>query len=303
MYGAADNGVSRTITDGIVTPSSLAFDKDGNLYVVNYYGNPEGITHGTNLGYIAVFAPGEGHPFLTIRKGIHAWNYSLAFDASENLYAESGCPNHNDPVSVYAHGNGSLMRTISQGVYFPCAIALDASGNLYVANLGSNTVSIFTQGGSQPSRTITDGVNRPNALAFDASGDLFVTNSYGGNDRRWGSVTIYPPGGSLPLRKITRGLNSGAPPYGSVLGPDGQLYVVDSPTRIVVYPKGGKSPDRVITQGLDGPTSLAFDRSGNLFVANCCSNTVTEYAAGTNKLIRTIPPAKGHPIALAFGPP
>jgi sugar lactone lactonase YvrE len=298
VYGPESNDVLRTITDDVVTPSALAFDQDGNLYVVNYYGNPEGLTHGTDTGYIAVFASGAGHPVLTIRKGIHGWAYSLGFDESQNLYVASGCVNHNNPISEYAHGSSSLMRTISHGVYFPCAVALDASGNLYVANYGSSTVAVFPPGASQPSRTISAGLRAPNALALDPAGNLFVTNFVGGK-RYSGSVTVYRPGDAKPSLTITKKIVN---PSGSVLGPSGELYVIDyCCAKIVVFPKGGTTPDRAITRGIDGPTSVAFDKSGNLYVANL-NSTVTEYRAGTDKLIRTIPPAKGYPAALIFGP-
>lgn len=303
VYGRGSSDVLRTITHGIVTPEALAFDGDGNLYVADYNGNPQGITHGTDTGVITVYAPGASHPFRTIRKNVPGWRYSLGFDQSQNLYVAGGCDNHNDPIEVYAHGSGRLLRTIAQGLYYPCAIALDASGNLYVANFGSNSIAIFPPGGSQPSSTITAGIDRPDALALDGSGNLFVTNASGGHNRQAGSITVYPPGQSEPSRTITRGLDSGVGPTGSVLGPKGELYVIDSAWRIVVYPKGGSTPDHTITKGLDGATSLAFDKSGNLYVANCCSNTVTVYAAGTNNLIRTIPAVKGNPLALVFGPP
>jgi sugar lactone lactonase YvrE len=298
VYGSENNAVLRTITHGIVTPMALAFDRDGNLYVANYEGTPGGVN--TDNGAVTVYAPGAARPFLTIAEGIHGWNYSMGFDSAKNLYVASGCYNHNNPISVYAHGSASLLRTISKGVYYPCAITLDAPGNLYVANYGANSVAIFPSGGSTPSRIITNGLNYPDALALDESGKLFVTNWSGGHDRRWGSITVYPPEGVRPSRKITQGLDSGAGPYGSVLGPSGDLYVVDSATRILVYPNHGRQPSRRIERGLAAPSSLAFDRAGNLYVANLDSSTVTEYAVGTDRLIRTIPAVKGHPVALLF---
>jgi DNA-binding beta-propeller fold protein YncE len=184
-----------------------------------------------------------------------------------------------------------VLRTISQGVYFPCAVALDASGNLYVANYGSSTVAVFPPGGSQPSRTITAGLRNPSALALDPAGNLFVTNVNGGK-RYSGSVTVYRRGDAKPSLTITKELVN---PSGSALGPSGELYVVDlCCAKIVVFPKGSTTPDRAITRGIYGPSSIAFDKSGNLYVANL-NSTVTEYRAGTNKLIRTIPPAKGYP--------
>lgn len=49
-----------------------------------------------------------------------------------------------------------------------------------------------------------------------------------------------------------------------------------------------------------GPSALAFSGSGNLFVANNLSNTVTAYAPGSAKVLRTISQGLSYPDALAF---
>ena len=41
---------------------------------------------------------------------------------------------------------------------------------------------------------------------------------------------------------------------------------------------GNTRPELVITAGVDGPNDIAFDSSGDLWVANYSSNTVTEYS-------------------------
>ncbi|HEV3092006.1 MAG TPA: hypothetical protein VGX91_11270 [Candidatus Cybelea sp.] len=48
---------------------------------------------------------------------------------------------------------------------------------------------------------------------------------------------------------------------------------------VAIYASDGSSPERTITDGVASPTSLAFDRSGNLYVANASYpySTVTVY--------------------------
>ncbi len=63
---------------------------------------------------------------------------------------------------------------------------------------------------------------------------------------------------------------------------------------------------RTISQGVDVPEALAFDDSGNLYVANCgsClssgSDTVTVYAPGSMSLLRTISQGVSLPLVLRF---
>jgi sugar lactone lactonase YvrE len=298
VYAPGGSDVLRTITKGIASPSALAFDRAGNLYVANVYGNEGGSEVG---GAITVYAPGESKPFLSIVNGVHGANYSLGFDRAQNLYVASGCPYENAPITVYAHASKTLLRTISKGIAFPCALALDASDNLYVANVGSDDVAVYPPGGSTPARTIERGIDYPDGAAIDRLGNLFVTNARGGNGRTWGSVAVYPPGGIGPSRVITRGLTGGGGPGTPVLGPSDELTVVDSP-KIVVYASGSGKPILSIERGLHAPASPVYDRKGNLYVANQNTSTVVEYAAGTNTIIRTIPAVKAYPDALIFAP-
>jgi YVTN family beta-propeller protein len=65
--------------------------------------------------------------------------------AQQNLYvANSG----NNTVTVYAAGGTSVLRTISEGIAAPIALAFDNSANLYVANRGSSTITEYASGGS-----------------------------------------------------------------------------------------------------------------------------------------------------------
>jgi hypothetical protein len=63
-------------------------------------------------------------------------------------------------------------------------------------------------------------------------------------------------------------------------------------TNITMYAAGSDSPASVITQGIAGAASLAFDQSGNLYVANAGATnsdpgSITVYATGTYSLTRT----------------
>jgi sugar lactone lactonase YvrE len=71
----------------------------------------------------------------------------------------------------------------------PRGLAVDAKGDLWVANSGDNNVIAFTSGYKQiATDTITQGISNPTGVAFDPNGNLWVTN-YGAG----GSVTEYSP--------------------------------------------------------------------------------------------------------------
>src|SRR6476469_874555 len=127
-----------------------------------------------------------------------------------------------------------------------------AAGDLYVAASGSNAVVKFTPNGTGSGAA--SGLVNPGGLAFDAKGTLYVSQING------------------PIVKIVNGT---ATPFASgftnqsrlILAFDqyGYLFVADFEGDAItkIAPDGTKTP---FASGLDGPSGLAFDRFGNLFV-------------------------------------
>ena len=229
---------------------------------------------------VTVYAPGSAKPLRTISTSAHA----LAV-RSGNLYVAKA----NGVVlylRIYKNGK-TLIRIIKKGLRGPVAMAFGSSGNLFVANISGSNVTAYAPSSGTLLRTISNGVDNSRALGFDASGDLYV-----GNQR---SVTIYAPSMGRPLRTITfvHELLSLA------LDTSGDLYV-GTTHDVLVYAKIGTKLLRSVPAGF--AYALAFDGSGNLYVANELFNTVTVYAPNSDKLLQTISKGVTEPRALAFGP-
>ena len=71
---------------------------------------------------------------------------------------------------------------------------------------------------------------------------------------------------------------------------------------MTVYSSRSDLLRQTITAGVKDPRALAFDDTGNLYVANTGgANTVTVYAPGKTSVLRTISQGVNTPQALAFG--
>jgi sugar lactone lactonase YvrE len=187
----------RTITDGVDGPSQMVFDSRDALYVANL-GGP-----------VTIYNSGQSKPARTIGSAVN--NGSLAVDASDDIYVGT-CLFHCSPSSVVEYGpqGHKVLRTIKDGIRYPGSIALDPSGNLFVADGSLHKprncyVTAYASGATHPFETITDGVSAAGGVAFDAAGNLYIAN--GGawcRGPKYGSVTVYPPGQTTYANELTQ---------------------------------------------------------------------------------------------------
>ena len=174
------------------------------------------------------------------------------------------------------------------GLHGPQALAVDSSGNLYIANSDSNTVSKVLAGAITASATLS-GLSQPTALAFDSSGNLYVAN-FGNN-----TVSRFAPGATTA--GATLGGLSG--PTALAFDGKGNLYVASYNNNTVSEFAPGATAASMTLTGLVGPAALAFDSQGNLYVANYLGNSVSVFAPGTTTAGTTINMLSG-PTALAL---
>src|SRR5258708_6558242 len=76
---------------------------------------------------------------------------------------------------------GGVVSTLGSGFSYPTGVAVDASGDVFVADTSNSAVKeMVAVGGSIPaSRTILtlgSGFSNPTGVAVDASGDVFVAD-------------------------------------------------------------------------------------------------------------------------------
>jgi len=189
---------------------------------------------------------------------------------------------------------------LSTQLLYPFAAAIDANHNVWVSNLGETTVTRVTQDGSQ--FTSYDCCNGPEGLAIDQRGNVWVAN-FEGN-----SISEISGAGTV--------LSNGGYTSASLDDPDdiaidgvGTVWISNyrgasltelagsaaSVPGTALSPAGGLGSDA----GLVEAYSLAIDASGNLWVSNKGSNTLSQYFLtqfiGLAAPVRT--PQIGPPVA------
>lgn len=171
VFGAGANGNVAPIRNisgsntGLVSPSALALDRSGNLYVTN---SATVTGKGPTVTVYAAGANGNVSPIQTITGPNTLLDpVGIAVDSGLNIYVENDSSRSSKAglISVFAagaSGNVSPIRTITGSMtklVYPEGIALDSMGNIYVASDARSSTSILVfaagaNGNVEPIRTI-----------------------------------------------------------------------------------------------------------------------------------------------------
>jgi len=146
-------------------------------------------------------------------------------------------------------------------------MAADRAGNLYVANLSSNTVTKITPAGVATKCGET-GLS-PRGIAIDASGNIYTSNT-GDN-----TVTKITP--TCEFKKDF-GL-TGSSPFNLAIDQAGNIYTANYGSDNVskITPEGISTQDYVYLGAHTAPSGIATDQAGNLYVTNCGPHNIENF--------------------------
>jgi len=302
-------------------PQGVAVDTNFNVYIADTLNNVvrKISTNGTISNYAGNGGAGSsGDGSAATSAQLHG-PQGLALDASGNLYiadtmnakvrkvsaggvittvAGSGTPG--------SGGDGSAAA--SAQLNLPIGVAVDSSGNVYIADFGNSRVrkvaasggAIGTVAGNGSAGYSGDGglavkaqLNGPQGVAVDAAGNLYIADTENNAIREVTPAGLIATvaGDGLAGYSGDGGQATSAQvgnPVGVAVDAAGNIFTVDASNRVrQVYPNGliatiagngsrGYSGDGgLATQAqLNSPSAIALGSNGNLYVADMANNAV-----------------------------
>jgi trimeric autotransporter adhesin len=322
--GYAGDGAAANVA-GLDEPWSIALDSSGNVY----FTEPEDgrvreitIANGkinTVAGNGVLGFSGDGGAATSAMLHLP---YGLAIDSSANLYIGDTLNNRlrkvtGTNISTIA-GNGVLsyagdggLATAAQ-MNTPEAVAVDASGNLYIADTVNNVVRQIstkgvittiagngTAGFSGDNGAATSAMlNAPQGVAVDSSGNVYVADTANARVRKISGGTITTVAGSGTQGYAGDGsaatsamLNT---PVGLAFDKSGNLYIADVDNSVVRRVSPGGTISTVAGNGsqgytgnagpataamLNGPQGVTVDSSGNLYISDTLNGVIREVSS------------------------
>jgi len=275
-------------------PQGAVVDANGNVYIADKINNS--IRKITTSGVVSTFATGFSSP------------NGLAIDASGNIYVADES-NHKikkvtsgGTVTTLAGSSAGMTNATGTSAQFnsPSGVAVDASGNVYVADRSNNLIRKITSAGvvttfaGSGSLGNTNGTGTaatfasPTGLAIDANDNIYVTDYSNHSIRKITSssvvTTLAGPVGTTGTWGTTNGTGTSARfnyPYHVVIDSDENLYVSDynnhkirkitSSGVVTTYAGSGTagSANGIGTAAtFDNPKGLAIDANDNIYVAD-----------------------------------
>ncbi len=170
--------------------------------------------------------------------------------------------NSGSPVSGY----GGPFK-LGSGFNHPLGVAVDAAGNVYVADTFDNMVKKIPANGGAVVKL--DSLGQPGSVAVDAAGNVYVPDvtNY--------AITMIPAAGGAPVT-FGSGFNLAS---GIAVDSKGNVYYSDAASAVKMIPAGGGATV-TFAMGFNQPQGLAVDAAGNVYVADNGNNAVKEIPAG-----------------------
>ena len=261
---------------GLNVPGGVAVDSGGNVAVANYFG---GVV--SKFSPVGVAAAANGIPGTGLSQ-----SYGIAVDASDNLWitnyqSTTGANNHHQgSVSKFSSAGVELSGYgyTAGGVYYPIAVAADATGAIWIADHGDSAATLLNGDGSAVSGSSGYAAALPfvSAVAIDAAHNAWFAVQ--------GGVARVTPAGVVANYSCCSG------PAGIAVDPSGNIWVADYTASAVVElaSTGAVAKRTVIGGGNSGPQAIAVDGAGGVWVANYYGDSLLQLSEANAAVVSPV---------------
>jgi sugar lactone lactonase YvrE len=292
--GSFEDGVAAVGANArIRNPQLIALDSAGNLYIADKENNR--IRKVDTKGVIRTIAGSGGNSTTT--SGGFSGDYDptstsptngfavlarlgqpqgVAVDSSGNVYIADTANNRirmiaaknpngsvpndsNRTISTVVGGGTGGVSPLASSLNGPRGLAIDSSGNLYIADTGNNRILYYNASAqtlTQVFANVLPALSNPQGIALDSAGNLYVAEGSANRVRK-----LSPDGSSVTLAQLQSGTINQA--RGLAVDGSGNLMIADTANQRIVNIAGvgatppGTNNSLILVTGVMGSSGIS----------------------------------------------
>jgi sugar lactone lactonase YvrE len=170
----------------------------------------------------------------------------------------------------------SLTTLVPSGLDSPLGVAVDGSGNVYIADTYDNAIKEWVSATNTVVTLVSSGLSSPEGIAVDASGNVYIADTGDNAIKEWNQAsnmvtTLVPSSSGLFL------------PTGIAVDGNGNVYIADyGRGDIQEWVASSNSTMKLVSTGLNRPSNVAVDTRGNVYIADYGNDAIKEWLASSS---------------------
>jgi DNA-binding beta-propeller fold protein YncE len=228
--------------------------------------------------------------------GTGSTNVIFTFDANAGATRTGTLTIAGQTVTVTQAGASYVaarpVRTVvSSGTLYPNGLAVDASGNLYIADSGYNAIREWIPASNTLTTLLDGGLSYPSGVAVDGSGNVYIADKQNHLVKK-----LIVANNTAPIL-VPSGLSY---PAGVAVDRWGNVYIADSNHNAVKkWSVSDGSVTTLISSGLYNPSDVAVDVAGNLYIADTSNHSIKKWNAANGTVTPLVSSGLNYPYHLA----
>ena len=247
------------------------------------------------LGWSAAANTGWLHLAVTNQSGTGSTNEIFSFDANTGATRTGTLTIAGQNLTVtqagstYVPAPAPVTTLVAAGLNEPLGVAVDATGNVYIADYGNGAVEKWTAASNTVTTLVSSGLASPAGVAVDAAGNVYIAAAGNNSIQKW----------TASSNTLTTLISSGlAAPFDVAVDRSGNIYIADLiHSTVEKYSVLNHTLTTLVS--VFQPSSVAVDAAGNVYIADYSNNAIRKWTAANNTLTTLVSSGLNWPNGVA----